>query len=183
MRVKWTCMYDCIDISWPHVCCTFQDLQPCLGKTCAHFVLRCAVLAILKLHPCSMILLAPVCSSFSFMCSSVAMRFFFSPLGDESKIPVKLGNVMANRVVLLCWLCVSLGHTFILEQPGSAKFGDMPRWRFFCEKICYVTWFLYNHHLASSTLSIVFSCFHNNASDCKASPQKQRLKHPWFHHR
>ena len=39
----------------------------------------------------------------------------------------------ASHIIVLA----ALGHTFVLEQPGSAKFGDMPRWQFFCQKICY----------------------------------------------
>lgn len=107
-----------------------------LGKT----LLRCAVLAILQLHPGSVVLLAPVCSSFSFMCSSQSQRFWWAPLGDETRTGVKLGNLMANRVTLLCWLCQALGHVFLVEQPGSPKFGDMPRWVHFCTEICYADW-------------------------------------------
>ena len=42
-------------------------------------------------------MLAPVCSSFSFMSSSRAQRYFFNPEGDTSYDFVKLGNLMANR--------------------------------------------------------------------------------------
>lgn len=99
---------------------------------------RCAIVAILQLHPKSLVLLAPVCSGFSFMVSSQAMRFFYSPLGNEDFPWVKSGNIMSCRVTLLCWLCCALGHVFILEQPSSARFGDMPRWRYFCDNIAYV---------------------------------------------
>lgn len=101
---------------------------------------RCAILSLLRLHPCSLVVLAPVCSGFSFMRSSQSMRTFFCPLGDESRAWVKAGNVMSVRVTLLCWLAAALGHTFIVEQPGSAKFGDMPRWRWFSEEICIDPW-------------------------------------------
>lgn len=99
---------------------------------------RCALVAILRLHPKSLVLLAPVCSGFSFMSSSQAMRFFYAPLGNEQYPWVKSGNVMSCRVTLLCWLCCALGHVFILEQPSSARFGFMPRWRYFCDNIAYV---------------------------------------------
>ena len=95
------------------------------------------MLAILRLRPNSVVIMAPVCSGFSFMCSSQSARYFWCPLGDETKPWVKASNVMSVRVTLLCWLLAALGHTFVLEQPGSAKFGDMPRWQFFCQKICY----------------------------------------------
>lgn len=103
--------------------------------------LRLAILAILRLHPCSLVILAPVCSSMSFMCSSQAGRYWYSPLGNEELWWVKSANVMSCRVTLLAWLATAPGHTFMIEQPSSAKFGDMPRWRFFCEIIAYVTLF------------------------------------------
>lgn len=45
---------------------------------------------------------------------------------------------MCNRVILLIWLLSALGHVWILEQPGSAKLGDMPRFQTFCRQICFV---------------------------------------------
>ena len=105
------------------------------------WALRLAILAILRLHPNGLIILAPVCSSMSFMCCSQAERFWYSPLGNEKLHWVKAGNVMSCRVVLLAYLAMALGHTFIVEQPSSAKFGDMPRWRHFVEDIVYDTWF------------------------------------------
>jgi len=75
------------------------------------------------------------------MCSSQAGRYWYSPLGNEELCWVKSANVMSCRVTLLAWLAQALGHTFMIEQPSSAKFGDMPRWRFFCETIAYVTLF------------------------------------------
>lgn len=106
----------------------------------AVYMWRCAILSILQLHPQSLVLLAPVCSGFSFMSSSQAQRFFYTPLGNEYYPWVKSGNVMSCRVTLLCWLCCALGHVFILEQPSSARFGFMPRWRYFCDNIAHVTY-------------------------------------------
>lgn len=96
-------------------------------------------MAILRLHPHSVVILAPVCSGFSFMCSSQAKRFFYTPEGDESIPWVKAGNVMCCRVILLIWLLSALNHVWILEQPGSAKFGDMPRFQHFCRHVCWVS--------------------------------------------
>ena len=101
-------------------------------------LLRCAIWSILRLQPASLVVLAPECSGFSFMCSSQAKRYWYSPLGDERVVWVKMGNVMSCRVTLLCWLCVALGHVFLLEQPGSAKFGDMPRFQHFCQQVAFV---------------------------------------------
>lgn len=123
---------------------SFQEskMKTCLAHCCfggysACFNLRCAVLAILRLHPKSLVILAPVCSGFSFMCSSLAQRFFWRPEGMESLHWVRAGNIMANRVTLLCWLCAALGHTFLLEQPGSARLAALPRWQYFCQKVCW----------------------------------------------
>ena len=69
-----------------------------------------------------------------------AQRFWYAPEGDQSLPWVKSANVMSARVTLLCYLCAALGLVFVLEQPGSAKFGDMPRWRHFVEQICYDSW-------------------------------------------
>ncbi len=102
--------------------------------------LRLAILAILRLHPCGVIIMAPVCSGFSFMCSSQAQRYWFNPEGNQDLRWVRAGNIMANRVTLLAWLSTALGHSFFVEQPGSKKFGDMPRWRYFVENIAYATW-------------------------------------------
>ena len=96
-------------------------------------------MAILQLHPMSLVVLAPVCSGFSFMCSSQAQRFWYSPEGNDTISWVKGGNIMSVRVTLLCWLIAALGHIFVVEQPGSARFGDMPRWKHFVEKICWVS--------------------------------------------
>ena len=115
----------------------WKKLTVCLLSN--HWLLRNAILGILQLHPMSLVVLAPVCSGFSFMCSSQSRRYWFCPAGDESVSWVKFGNVMSVRVVLLCWLSAALGHIFLVEQPESARFGDMPRWKHFVEQICWVS--------------------------------------------
>lgn len=99
---------------------------------------RCAVLALLQLYPGSLVVLAPVCSSFSFMSSSLHCRYFWMPEGSDTLSWVKAGNVMAVRATLLCWLAAALGLVFILEQPGCSKFSLMPRWEHFCQNVCHV---------------------------------------------
>lgn len=94
---------------------------------CACFgQLRLAILAILRLHPCGAIVLAPVCSGFSFMCSSQAQRYFFNPEGNLDLSWVRAGNIMANRVTLLAWLATALGHSWFRHQRSSATYhgGD-----------------------------------------------------------
>lgn len=124
------------------VLCAVYMYAHCIYKMClrmvSEIILRCAVLSILRLFPGSLVVLAPVCSSFSYMCSSQSARVFFMPEGNESIWWVKEGNVMSCRVTLLCWLCAALGLVFLVEQPGDGKFGQMPRWQHFCSEICYV---------------------------------------------
>lgn len=74
------------------------------------------------------------------MCSSQAQRHWLNPEGNTDLPWVRAGNIMANRVTLLCWLCSALGHSWVIEQPSSKKFGDLPRWRFFCENVIFATW-------------------------------------------
>ena len=58
---------------------------------------RLALLAVLKLEPDALGILAPVCSSMGFLVSSVTSRNFMLPLGDTSKLTVSQGNLLACR--------------------------------------------------------------------------------------
>ena len=60
----------------------------------------------------------------------IFMAFPHSARHDERVLPC--------RVILLAHLAVALGHVFLLEQPSSARFGDLPRWRKFVEDFVYV---------------------------------------------
>ena len=128
--------------------------------------IRLALLTILKLEPSSLGVLAPVCSSMGFLASSVTQRCFTLPLGDTRKISVAQGNLLACRYldsnhpypnclmttpknrrfpsqprsIILCWVLVALGHSFLLEQPKGSHFRSFPHWRFFCKYICKATW-------------------------------------------
>ena len=62
-----------------------------------------------------------------------------SSLGPSQIIPM-------SRTILLCYLCAALSIVFVLEQPGSARFGDLPRWRFFCDHVAYVVCLQAKHH-------------------------------------
>lgn len=85
------------------------------------------------------------------MSSSQNCRYLFMPEGNEGLSWVKAGNVMSVRVTLLCWLCAALGLVFLVEQPASGKFGLMPRWEYFCQKVCHVC-----------RLQLVYCCFHQS---------------------
>ena len=59
--------------------------------------LRLAILAVLRLEPQSLGLLAPVCSSMGWLVSSLTKRSFVCPLGDPSVDFVAGGNLLALR--------------------------------------------------------------------------------------
>ena len=44
------------------------------------------------------------------------------------------------RSMILVWVLVALGHSFILEQPCGSFFRSFPQWRYFCKYICRATW-------------------------------------------
>lgn len=63
--------------------------------------LRLAIMAILRLEPGSLGILAPVCSSMGFLTASQSMRSFVQPLGVSHFDWVRNGNILAVRPLLL----------------------------------------------------------------------------------
>ena len=61
--------------------------------------LRLALLAVLRLRPGSLGVLAPVCSSFGFLCTAQSGRSFVRPKGFETVDWVASGNKMAARLL------------------------------------------------------------------------------------
>ena len=51
-----------------------------------------------------------------------------------------IGPWLELRAIILCWLLVALGHTFLLEQPGGSAFKNFPHWRYFCKYIAVDSW-------------------------------------------
>ena len=73
--------------------------------------LRLAILAILKLRPQSLGVLAPVCSSMGFLCVSQSGRCFENPLGNLSVPWVSSSNCMAARLLKLIHIHIlCFGH-------------------------------------------------------------------------
>ena len=62
---------------------------------------RLALLAVLKLEPESLGILAPVCSSMGWLAASQSKRNFMLPLGDPSKSFVQDGNMLAIRSLVM----------------------------------------------------------------------------------
>lgn len=71
-------------------------------------------------------LTAPVCSTWVFVSRGSTHRSKDNPLGDESNSKVSNANAMVVRVLLLCWLAVSIGVMVILEQPVNSLMQDHP---------------------------------------------------------
>ena len=58
---------------------------------------RLAIATILQMEAGAVVVLAPVCSSFSDMCLAQSKRAWYRLLGDTSRPFVALGNVLAHR--------------------------------------------------------------------------------------
>eukprot|EP00435_Cladocopium_sp_Y103_P027134 s270_g6.t1 len=77
-----------------------------------------AILAILRLEPDSLGILAPVCSSMGFLASSISLRSFMLPLGDPEKEFVKVGvPARAMDAALGCGVLQAYGS---VEQKVTA---------------------------------------------------------------
>ena len=75
----------------------FRSIQYHASSLGPSLTLRLAILAVLRLEPDSLGILAPVCSSMGFLASSISLRSFMLPLGDEEKSFVQVGNLLAIR--------------------------------------------------------------------------------------
>ncbi|CAE7235249.1 unnamed protein product [Symbiodinium sp. CCMP2456] len=75
------------------------------------------------------------CSSFSSMNASTSGRSPSSSTGHDFRPTVQEGNLMVERVCLLCALTVALGGTFIVEQPGGSSVEYYPTFRGLCTSL------------------------------------------------
>ena len=60
-----------------------------------------------------------------------SQRSIYNPLGDCSLPHVRLGNLLANRSILLLILASAFGVRWLLEQPSSSMWPELPRWQLF----------------------------------------------------
>ncbi|CAE7829136.1 unnamed protein product [Symbiodinium sp. CCMP2592] len=86
----------------------YNDLSSAAGMAFAGL----AVAAVLRMEPAGLLLLAPVCSSFSDMCQAQAQRSIVTPLGNMHHDFVVNGNLLAHRfwVVSKCFNLTSHGQ-------------------------------------------------------------------------
>jgi len=79
---------------------------------------------------------APVCSSFSWMSRSSNFRCHAFPVGDMSKLQVRLGNMFLARCLLMIRLCASRNLIWILEQPLCSVAFRTPRFQQLLKDLC-----------------------------------------------
>ena len=65
-------------------------------------------------------LLAPVCSTWVWICRHSVKRSYFKPLGDSQMRCVREANIMVARCVILVLLLSARGVMVVLEQPVSS---------------------------------------------------------------
>ena len=124
----------------------------------AGFVL--SLIGILKLQDEGLVVLAPVCSSFSSMSRATSQRSPNNPLGDSYKQFVRDGNIIGSRVVLAMYLIEALGHVYLLEQPGGSTFPLLPRFqtfRFGVGRMIKVPFWMCLHGSATAKRTVIFS--------------------------
>lgn len=81
----------------------------------------------LRLRASGISVLAPVCSSWVWLCRTQTERSIFNPLGNTLRSDVQQANKMVSRVALLLYLLIIKGCIFILEQPQSSLLSEHPR--------------------------------------------------------
>lgn len=73
-----------------------------------------------QVRPGGFALLAPVCSTWVWICRHSVKRSYFNPLGDSGMACVRDANIMVSRCVILVLLLASRGVMVVLEQPSSS---------------------------------------------------------------
>ena len=85
-----------------------------------------AVLLCLSLKPGGGCLMAPVCSSWTFMNRGTSKRCAGMPYGDMSVLGACEGNQMVARCMLLIIILASRGCWWVLEQPRGSLMEEHP---------------------------------------------------------
>jgi len=85
-----------------------------------------AVNLCLNLKPGAGCLMAPVCSTWTFMNRGTSKRSLACPYGNAAVQSVQEGNTMVARCVLLLLLLASRGCWWVLEQPQGSLMQEHP---------------------------------------------------------
>lgn len=80
----------------------------------------------LSLKPGAGCLMAPVCSTWTFMNRGTSKRSLACPYGNTAVQSVQEGNTMVARCVLLLLLLASRGCWWVLEQPQGSLMQEHP---------------------------------------------------------
>ena len=86
-----------------------------------------ALVLVLRTCPGGLLFLAPVCSSWVFMCLGTSRRNRYDSLGNTDLRFVRDANKMVSRCAILILLATALGIYWILEQPLSSLMIFHPR--------------------------------------------------------
>lgn len=120
------------------------------------FYLRLVIAIILFGDEEMVSLLATECCTFIHMNSGTSKRSHAMPDGDSGVPSVLRANGLAARSCLLILVLVLLGHTFLLEQPGSSVLMLTKRMQWLCAV-------LQKHGIAIFKQAFWMSCFgHSN---------------------
>ena len=89
-----------------------------------------SILAVVRrMRSGSLLMCAPVCSSWVWMSRSVTLRSRILPLGDVNQASVAAGNLQVSRLVLLLMLVAHWGGTWVVEQPMTSLMWMHPRFQ------------------------------------------------------
>lgn len=126
--------------------------------------------------------MAPVCSTWVWLCRAVMGRSAWNPLGDSSRLDVAEANKMVSRVALLLYLLIIKGVIFILEQPQSSCLEDHPRMTDIISQFCLwrisvkMQWFMGGHvkplflYTNCESMSELQSCRVNGWEEVSVAP-------------
>lgn len=78
----------------------------------------------------SLVVLAPVCKSYSPTCRFTSGRCCLIPYGYEGLDFVTLGNILGCRTILMCVVASFMGLRWLLEQPSESNLEDLPEFQF-----------------------------------------------------
>ena len=89
----------------------------------------CALLLLTRIRQGGICMMAPVCSSWTFMARSTSGRSIGDPLGKTERQFVYEGNMMVSRCCLLILFLHARGVCWALEQPASTLLHLHPRFQ------------------------------------------------------
>ena len=89
---------------------------------CSDIGFASTLCAVMRVKTTGMIMLGPQCSSWVWLSRSASRRSLANPYGDPSVASVAEGNVVNERVAMICAICSMLGIVWLVEQPASSLF-------------------------------------------------------------